>query len=136
MSREKTIEFTVPFYHTDAMQVVWHGNYLKYFETARATLFAEAGVDLYHYYGESGYLFPVTRTATKHIHPLRYNDQCTCTARLTECKHKLVVEFEVRLVADGTLCARGRTEQVAIRGSDFGLELLIPETIRARLEDS
>ena len=36
MIRTTTIEFKVPFYQTDAMQVVWHGNYLKYYEVPDA----------------------------------------------------------------------------------------------------
>ena len=37
------IDFTVPFYDLDAIQMVWHGNYVKYMENAR-----EAFGDKYH----------------------------------------------------------------------------------------
>lgn len=127
---EHTVEMRVPFHDTDAMQVVWHGNYLKYFETARGMLFEQAGIDLCQYHATAGYLFPVTRTWTKHLSPLRYNDSFTCRASLVECHRKLVVEMEIRRLEDGAVCARGGSEQVAIRSSDFKLQLKIPREIR------
>jgi len=32
------VELTVEFFDVDSMQVVWHGNYLKYMERARCAL--------------------------------------------------------------------------------------------------
>jgi acyl-CoA thioester hydrolase len=127
------VELVVPFHDVDAMQVVWHGHYLKYFEIARALLFDQAGIDLYKYHAESGFLFPVVRTQIKHIHPLRYRDRFVCAASVADLKRKIVVDFEIRLAEGGTLCARGRTEQVAIRSRDFKLELSVPEYIRKAL---
>ncbi len=44
------VRINVPFFDLDPMQIVWHGNYLNYFEIARAALFDHYGVDLYSYY--------------------------------------------------------------------------------------
>ncbi len=33
------VKYSVPFFDLDPMQIVWHGNYLNYFEIARAGLF-------------------------------------------------------------------------------------------------
>ena len=131
--KQHSVEHIVPFHDTDAMQVVWHGNYLKYFEMARDALFAEAGVQLFRFHETSGFLFPITRTSTKHIHPLRYHDRFVCTARLVECRRKIVLEYEVRLAEGDILCARGTSEQVAIRSRDFLLQLTIPDAIRQAL---
>ena len=131
--RTATVRFTVPFADVDAMQVVWHGNYLRYFDLARDQLFRAAGIDLYRAV-EDRVVFPVTRTQTKHIRALRFRDEVTCTATLVEAECRLVVDFEIRL-ASGILCARGRTEQVALCLSDAGatLEFRLPETIRRAL---
>ena len=40
----------VPFHDLDPLQIVWHGNYLKYFDIARFGLFKQAGLDLYQYF--------------------------------------------------------------------------------------
>ena len=37
------IEFKVEFYDVDSMNVVWHGNYVKYMESARCVLLDKIG---------------------------------------------------------------------------------------------
>ncbi len=130
--RTATVRFTVPFADVDAMQIVWHGHYLKYFDLARDRLYLEAGLDLYRVALDSGFIFPITRTQTKHIRPLRFRDEVDCTATLVEAECRLVLDFELRL-ASGELCTRGRTEQAAVRFADQVLELRIPEPIRSAL---
>lgn len=131
--RRATVRLCIPFCDVDAMQVVWHGNYFKYFDAARDRLFRDAGIDLYRGFEDSGLVFPITRTQTKHIRPLRLRDEVDCTAVLVEAECRLVVEFEVRLAATGTLCAKGRTEQAAVRLADGTLELRLPEPMRRAL---
>jgi acyl-CoA thioester hydrolase len=36
-------EFTVEFYDVDSMEIVWHGNYVKYLEKARCVLLDHIG---------------------------------------------------------------------------------------------
>jgi acyl-CoA thioester hydrolase len=131
--RKATVRFSVPFADVDALQIVWHPNYLKYFDLARDRLYCDAGLDLYQVAVSSGVIFPIIRTQTKHVHPLRFRDEALCTATLIECEVRLVVDFEIRLAKDGRLCAKGRTEQAAVRFADHGLELQVPEPIRRAL---
>ena len=35
------LELKIPFYDLDPMNVVWHGNYIKYMEQARCDLFSK-----------------------------------------------------------------------------------------------
>jgi len=131
--RTASITFSVPFADVDAMQVVWHGNYLKYFDLARDRLFSDAGVDLYRMAGNEGVVFPVTRSQVKHIRPLRFRDEIRVTAFLIEADCRLVMDFEIRLAESGQLCTKGRTEQAAVRLPEGVLELHIPESIRRAL---
>jgi acyl-CoA thioester hydrolase len=131
--RSATVRFTVPFCDADPMQVVWHGNYFKYFDAARDRMLCDVGIDLYRSLDRWGVVFPVTRTQTKHIRPLRVRDEVDCTAILVECECRLVVDFEVRNVATGELCAKARTEQAAVRLPEGILELRLPEDMRRAL---
>jgi acyl-CoA thioester hydrolase len=125
---------TVPFHDLDPMGVVWHGNYYRYFDRARFALFHARGVDLYRYSLSSRILFPITRTATKHIVPLRYGDRFTCRATLVEAIYKIVLAFEVRLADEDTLCATCRSEQVAVGTPGMEMRFEIPPEIRQALE--
>jgi acyl-CoA thioester hydrolase len=120
----------VPFHDLDPMMVVWHGNYLKYFDQARFALFDAAGIDLYGYMMDRQFVFPVTRTSTKYIQPLRANDNFTCKATVTEARNKIAMEFEIRRSDDGTLCARATSEQLAVKMPDMALEFEIPIDIQ------
>jgi acyl-CoA thioester hydrolase len=115
------------------MQVVWHGNYFKYFDAARDRMLCDVGIDLYRSLERWGVVFPVTRTQTKHIRPLRVRDEVDCTAILVECECRLVVDFEVRNATTGELCAKARTEQAAVRLPEGMLELRLPEEMRRAL---
>ncbi len=130
---EHSIRYTVPFHDLDPMGVVWHGNYLKYFEHAREALFDQNQVNLFEVYRDTAYAFPIVRSEIKHIHPLRYRDEITCIARLTDANRMLVVEFEIRLTETNELCTRGKTKQVAVRYPDMTLEQAIPAHIREAL---
>jgi acyl-CoA thioester hydrolase len=124
---------TVAFHDLDPMQVVWHGNYFKYFDIARFGLFADRGIDLYDYMMTKHYVFPVTRTAIKHVAALRPFDDFICKAVVTEAEYKIAMDFSLRLKADGKLCARGNSEQVAVRYPEMEMEFEIPKDIRQAL---
>jgi acyl-CoA thioester hydrolase len=128
-----TVRLSIPFCDVDAMQVVWHGNYFKYFDAARDRLFRDAGIDLYQPVAGTGLVFPITRTQTKHIRPLRFRDEVDCKAVLVEAECRLVLDFEIREAATGSLCAKARIEQAAVRVVDGTLELRLPESIRRAL---
>ena len=126
-------QFTVPFYDLDPMRMVWHGNYLKYFDTTRAELFYTLGFDLLEYFKETKHLFPITKTSTKHIVSLRYRDKFKCKETVVEAEYKIVVDFEIRLDNDNQLCTKGRSEQVAVKYPDMEILFEIPGDIRKAL---
>lgn len=116
------------------MHVVWHGNYMKYFDIARFELFNRAGIDLYGYSVEHKIMFPVTRTSTKHIFPLRHQEEIICRAAVTEAVYKIGIDFDIRKVGNGQICTRGRGEQVAVKVPEMEIMFEIPADIRAALE--
>lgn len=40
-----SFEIEVPFFDVDSMHIVWHGNYVKYLETARCAFLSAIGYD-------------------------------------------------------------------------------------------
>jgi len=128
-----SVTLKVPYYDVDLMQIVWHGNYLKYFEVARQALFRKYGVDLRRYSEDTRYVFPVVRSTIKHIWPLRLDDEFVCTAVLKEARVKIVLDFEIKLISNGKVCARGRSEQVAVLMPEMEMVFQIPEEIQKAL---
>ena len=134
MSVDFDLHMKVAFHDLDPLQVVWHGNYLKYFDVARFGLFAAHGIDLHAYLMEKHIAFPVTRTSLKHISPLRAFDEFLCRATVTEAHYKIGMSFEIRKMDSGILCTRGKSEQLAVRYPEMEMEFTIPEDIRQALQ--
>jgi acyl-CoA thioester hydrolase len=128
-----SVQLKVPYYDVDIMQIVWNGNYFKYFEVARQALFKKHGLDLLDYAKKTGYVFPVIRSMIKHIYPLRLDDEFICTAILKEARIRIVVKFEIKLLSNGLVCAKGQSEQVAVLLPQMEMAFLIPEEIRKAL---
>jgi acyl-CoA thioester hydrolase len=120
----------VPFFDVDPMHVVWHGHYLKYFDVTRQAFAEKCGLNFYRYQEKNGFIFPVIRYSVKHIHPLRFDDVFICKLTLVEARVKIVMDFEIRLEESDRLCARGRTEQVALKLPEKVMELSIPDEVR------
>lgn len=127
-----SIRLRVPFYDVDMLQIVWHGNYMKYFDAARQALFNKCGVMMPRG-GERHYIFPVIRTNIKYLHPLKFNDEFICTAAVKAAKVKLVIDFDIRLANEGQLCASGRSEHAAVRMPEMELQYRIPEEVERAL---
>ncbi len=123
----------VPFYDVDMMRVVWNGHYWKYFEEARQALFTQQGITSFDETEGKVWVFPVIRSEVKYIHPLRLDDEFICTATLKEARVKIIVDFEIRRVADGKVCARGRSEQAALKVPETEMAFMIPEEVQNAL---
>ena len=127
------ITLRVPFHDLDPLQIVWHGNYLKYFDMARFGLFDQAGVDLYRYFQTHHVIFPVTRCTAKHIIPLRFGEEFVCRATVLEAVYKIVLGFEIRRPGDGQVCTRGRSEQLAVKWPEMEMQFEIPADVTRAL---
>ena len=128
-----SVTLKVPYYDVDLMQIVWHGNYLKYFEVARQALFKECGVDLRRTMEDTRYVFPVVRSTIKHIWPLRFGDEFICTAVVREARVRIVLDFEIKLISNDKVCAKGWSEQVAVLLPEMEMVFQIPEEIQKAL---
>ena len=76
----------VPFHDVDAMNVCWHGHYLKYFEIGRAALLRAFDYD-YREMQASGYLWPIVEAHLKYVRPATYGwpAAAVATPALTIC---------------------------------------------------
>ncbi len=76
-------QINVRYAETDMMGVVYHGNYLAWFEVGRTQLLREAGV-VYRDLEAQGYLLPVVEVGAKYFRPALYDDNITVITTLAE----------------------------------------------------
>lgn len=67
-------EVRVRYAETDAMGVVYHGNYFDWMEVGRTEFFRHLGLP-YSQVEEKGIFFPVVEAYCKYLSPARYDDQ-------------------------------------------------------------
>ena len=107
-----SVELTVLFNEVDAMEIVWHGHYYKYFEAARSKLCRGLKLDM-NDFKAAAILAPISKSECKYKKSLKYNDDFVVTAK-TNYTHepKLVVYYTIHRRHDGVLAATGKTEQL------------------------
>lgn len=98
----------VNYFDTDRMGVVWHGNYIKYFETAREELFRSLGMP-YSELEKSGVMMPIVDLAAEYRKSAFYDDVLAIEVTVPEPpRARIRVEYVVRDGA-GDVCATGHT---------------------------
>ena len=93
---ESRTQITVRYAETDMMGIVYHGNYLPWFEVGRTTLLKECGLP-YKDLEAQGYHLPVIELGVKYSRPALYDDTLTIITRLKERPTLRVhLDYEVR----------------------------------------
>ena len=128
----REIELSPAFHDCDAMQVVWHGNYFKYFEIARCALLQRYDYD-YPQMRDSGYLWPVVDARVKYIRPLLYQQALRVRAQIVEWENRLKIEYEILDAGSGKVLTRAHTIQVAVDAESNEMLYLCPAVLWERL---
>jgi acyl-CoA thioester hydrolase len=116
MTHRRVVETTlrVRFSETDAMGVVYHANYLVWFEVGRGDYFRAIGQD-YHEWEEQGYLLPVSEAHARYEAPARYGDLVTVRTWLEDARSRSVtLGYQVSATATGQHLVSGWTKHVCI----------------------
>lgn len=85
----------VPFHDLDPMNVVWHGNYLKYMEIACSKLLEKIGYD-YKVMQEDGVVYPVAKVEMKYIKSATFAQKLIIKAILEEFEPALKVKYIIK----------------------------------------
>jgi acyl-CoA thioester hydrolase len=118
----------VPFYDVDVMRVVWHGNYVKYFEDARCALLDSIDYN-YQAMEDSGYAWPVVDCRIKYIKPARFNREIKTIASLVEYENRLKIQYEIIDVESRERLTKGYTVQVAVDIESGEMQFASPQIL-------
>ena len=113
---------------TDRSAVVYHANYLRYFEFGRASLMRDTAYP-YREIEESGYVYPIVDLAIHFQSPLRYDDPLWVHTRPTELERvRLRFDYIITHGSTGADICRGYTRHCAlnVKGQPVAVD---PKTI-------
>ncbi|MCP9200472.1 acyl-CoA thioesterase [Gramella sp. GC03-9] len=109
-SLESIIQLRVRFHECDPLQIVWHGNYLKYFEEGREHFGREHGIS-YLDAKKHGFATPVVKSACEHKLPLKYGDEFEVHTIFKNTEAAKII-FKYEILSSGKLICTGETVQV------------------------
>lgn len=117
----------VRFVETDPLGIVWHGNYIQYFEDGREAFGRHHGIS-YLNQKEYGFATPIVKSSSEHKLPLHYGDVATIkTIYVDSQAAKMIFRYEIFNQEDLLVCT-GETVQVFVDQLGEGeLSLTIPE---------
>ncbi len=125
----------VNFYDTDAMGVVHHANYIRWFEIGRVEFLRALGITLGDLMA-AGYVFPLTDVSAKFVAPGKFDDELIIITRPTALtKVKMAFDYEVRRKKDNLLLVRGHTQNV-FTNQKTGHIAKLPEIFYEKLQEA
>lgn len=103
--------FAVRFNETDLLGIVWHGNYITYFEDGREAFGRHFGIS-YLDIQKSGFVTPIIKSVCEHKFPLKYGDICRIETTFEDTlAAKMIFKFKI-FNQDEKLVCIGETIQV------------------------
>ena len=92
---DNKVELRVRYSETDQMGVVYHGNYMPYFEIGRVEWLRNKGIS-YKELEESGIALPIVSININYKKPARYDDLITVTTNF-KSQSNVKVEFDCEI---------------------------------------
>ena len=90
---KSTTKIKIPFNDLDPMNIVWHGNYVKYIELARGELFNMLGYSYFDMYADN-YIYPIAKLDMKFIKSIAFNDEIEVRCTLQEIEPAIIISYE------------------------------------------
>jgi acyl-CoA thioester hydrolase len=121
----------VRYAETDQMGVVYHANYLVWFEIGRVELMRQMGLNYKDMEREEGCGIAVVDVGARYRASARYDDELVIRTRLTAVRGP-VIKFAYTIVreADGAVLCEGHTVHVVVDGEMK--KRALPERYRER----
>ncbi len=102
---------------TDRSQVVYHANYLRYFEIGRVTLMRDTAYP-YREIEDSGYIYPIIEVGLKFYTPLHYDDPMWIHTRPDDLERvRLSFQYVITHQETGDIVCMGFTRHCATNRS-------------------
>lgn len=106
-------KLTVQFYDLDPMNVVWHGNYLKYLESARCDLLKKIGYN-YDNMRADGVVYPIAKMDLKYIKPCKFNQVLFVETIVEELEPSLIIKYNIFDEESGEKVFSAKSMQICV----------------------
>ena len=84
----------VPFFDLDPMNIVWHGNYIKYIEQARCDFFEKINYNYTQMYSD-GIMYPIAKMDLKYIKSAKFGENLRIICTLKELEPAIIFKYNI-----------------------------------------
>lgn len=117
----------VRFSEVDSMEVVWHGEYVRYMEDGREAFGRQYGIG-YTEIRDAGYVVPMVDLNIRYKQSLKYGESAIVETRYIRTDAaKILFEYTIFRESDGAIVATGSSTQVFVNIRTEMLELNNPD---------
>ena len=127
-----TAEIVVPFHDLDPVEIVWHGNYVKYLEVARDELMDHIGYS-HATMRASGYVWPVVEMKLRYLQAAHLRQKLRVRASIADYAYRLKILSDISDAAPGRRLTRAHTVQVAVRIDTGEMLFETPQVLRDKI---
>lgn len=110
MSLSSETILRVRYAETDQMGVVYHSNYLIWFEVGRTELFRDLGIP-YTIFEEQGLALAVVEASCRYRRPAKYDDELVVSTQVENFSSRIIT-FSYKVQKGDILLTEGKTAHV------------------------
>ena len=130
LADKSQVRFRVRYAETDQMRVVYHANYLVWFEMARTELCRIRGVRYRDMERDDQIRLAVVDAHCRYHAPAIYDDEIISEGRIAEANCRMLTfAYEIRNAETGQLLVTGETKHVFLDAT--GRPIRVPEKYRS-----
>jgi len=97
MKKKVQLYINIPFYDVDKMNLVWFGNYFKYFDCARTILFKKYKINILNEQNSiKKFIWPIIETSCTYHSKITYRDKIKVSAELVKNKHFIKINYTIK----------------------------------------
>lgn len=103
----------VPFYDLDPMNVVWHGNYIKYLEESRCDMLRKIG----YTYSDMMYeciAYPLATMDLKFVKSATFAQELKIVTTLVEYEPALIIKYKIFDAKSNELIFKAKSMQICV----------------------
>lgn len=121
-----TTEIVIRFSECDALKMVWHGNYVKYFEDGREDFGKKFGLSYRDIYGETGLAVPLVHVECDFKKMVGFGETILVeTTMIDDPASKIIFEYNIYNDKKELVC-KGKTIQVFLNMEKQELMITVP----------
>lgn len=130
---EHQSEYEIPFYDLDPMNIMWHGNYIKYLEKARCAFLEEIRYN-YDTMREQGFLWPVAQLEIKYIKPCKFRQKIKIQLAILEYQSFLRIAYTIYDATTQEKLTSALSTQIAVNQKTQQSQWQTPEKFQKAIE--